>query len=122
VTVLARDAARADAAATLIANAVDLPGHWGITRVPSRSLSPDSDLGTRLVTTDVAALSVGDVACALDRGLAVAREYAARGLIAGACLACQGQRRMIGKPVVGAARPDPLPDPLPDPIKDFMHA
>jgi ApbE superfamily uncharacterized protein (UPF0280 family) len=32
VTVLARDAATADAAATLIANAVDLPGHPGVER------------------------------------------------------------------------------------------
>ena len=46
VTVLAETAARADAAATLIANAVDLPGHPSIHRVPARDLDPDSDLGT----------------------------------------------------------------------------
>ena len=51
VTVLAKDAAAADAAATLIANAVDLPGHSAIIRQPANELSPDSDLGERLVTT-----------------------------------------------------------------------
>ncbi|TGS52683.1 UPF0280 family protein, partial [Mesorhizobium sp. M3A.F.Ca.ET.201.01.1.1] len=48
VTVLARSGAEADAAATLIANAVDLPGHPAIRRVPARDLAPDSDLGDRL--------------------------------------------------------------------------
>ena len=57
VTVLARSGAEADAAATIIANAVDLPGHPAVAREPARSLSPDSDLGDRLVTTDVGALS-----------------------------------------------------------------
>src|ERR1700731_4765532 len=38
VTVLADRAAIADAAATIIANAVDLPGHPNITRVPARDL------------------------------------------------------------------------------------
>ena len=52
VTVLAEDAAAADAAATLIANAVDLPGHSAIVRQPANELSPDSDLGERLVTTE----------------------------------------------------------------------
>ena len=37
VTVLADRAAMADAAATVIANAVDLPGHPSIVRVPARS-------------------------------------------------------------------------------------
>ena len=37
VTVLADRAAMADAAATIIANAVDLPGHPAIVRVPARS-------------------------------------------------------------------------------------
>ena len=44
VTVLARRAAEADAAATLIANAVDLD-HPAIQRRPASSLDPDSDLG-----------------------------------------------------------------------------
>ncbi|RWH08408.1 MAG: UPF0280 family protein, partial [Mesorhizobium sp.] len=61
VTVLARTGAEADAAATLIANAVDLPGHPAVHRVPARDLSPDSDLGERLVTQGVGGLAPGEV-------------------------------------------------------------
>ena len=59
VTVLARSAALADAAATLIANAVDAD-HPGIRRVPARTLDEDSDLGDRLVTVAVPELDAGD--------------------------------------------------------------
>ena len=99
VTVLAGNAAQADAAATLIANAVDLPGHPAIRRAPARDLAPDSDLGDRPVTTGVGPLSAAEVAEALDRGLTAAREFADRGLIRAACLALAGQRRMIGETV-----------------------
>ncbi|MGB9433050.1 MAG: UPF0280 family protein, partial [Candidatus Acidiferrum sp.] len=44
VTVLAQTAAQADAAATIIANAVDLPNHPAISRIPARDIAPDSDL------------------------------------------------------------------------------
>ena len=57
VTVLADRAAMADAAATVIANAVDLPGHPNIVRVPADTLAPDSDLCDRLVTQEVGELS-----------------------------------------------------------------
>ena len=60
VTVLADRAAMADAAATIIANAVDLPGHPEVTRVPARDLAPDSDLGERLVTQNVGELSADE--------------------------------------------------------------
>ncbi|MGB3243381.1 MAG: UPF0280 family protein, partial [Sulfitobacter sp.] len=49
VTVAAHNAAAADVAATLIANAVDLPGHPAVQRMPANQLSPDSDLVHRLV-------------------------------------------------------------------------
>ena len=63
-TVLAATAAAADAAATVIANAVDLPGHPGITRRPARDFDPQSDLGR----------SPGDgFGCAIDRGRGRAR-------------------------------------------------
>src|SRR5579872_1155044 len=45
VTILASCAAEADAAATVVANAVDLPGDARVERRPARSLQPDSDLG-----------------------------------------------------------------------------
>lgn len=91
VTVIAGTAAAADVAATLIANAVDLPGHPGIARRPACELAPDSDLGARPVTVGVGRLSPGEVAEALVRGLAVAEEMRAGGLIGAAFLALDDQ-------------------------------
>ena len=73
VTVLARTASQADAAATVIANAVDLPGHPAIMRVPANELQPDSDLGGRLVTRDVENLAEHEIGQALEAGAARAR-------------------------------------------------
>src|ERR1700739_1527891 len=61
VTVLADRAAAADAAATIIANAVDLPEHPAIVRVPACELAPDSDLGDRKVTQEVGDLTYSEV-------------------------------------------------------------
>src|SRR5579863_8471840 len=68
VTVLADRAAAADAAATIIANAVDLPGHPAIVRVPACQLAPDTDLGLRLVTQAVGELTAREVNLALEAG------------------------------------------------------
>ena len=57
VTVLAATAAQADAAATVIANAVDLPGHPAIHRAPAATLQHDTDLGDLPVTTAVGPLA-----------------------------------------------------------------
>lgn len=97
VTVLARDAAAADAAATMIANAVDLPGDPAIIRRPADAIKADSDLGHRAVTAAVGRLSPAARARALDRGLAAARRAEARGLIAGAALFLQGEVRTLGR-------------------------
>lgn len=70
VTVLARTASQADAAATIIANAIDLPLSPKIIRNPASDLFPDSDLGQRLVTVDVAELSPDEVLEALGNGVA----------------------------------------------------
>lgn len=96
VTVLAGTAAAADAAATLIANAIDLPGHPAIARVPASALAPDSDLGERLVTTAVGALSAAEVRAALGAGAAEAARLAAGGHILGAALLLAGDCRTVG--------------------------
>jgi hypothetical protein len=93
VTVLARTASRADAAATVIANAVDLPRHLAIIRRPAHELQPDSDLGARLVTRAVGEISGSEVEQALETGAACARKWLAAGLIDGAALQLKG--RMI---------------------------
>ena len=96
VTVLAGTAALADAAATLIANAVDLPGHRGIARQAACALAPDSDLGDRLVTTGVPVLDGAERDAALARGLARAERFLRRGLVRAAYLVVQGETRQIG--------------------------
>lgn len=107
VTVLARTGAEADAAATLIANAVDLPGHPAIKRAPARELAPDSDLGDRLVTTSVGPLSPAEIATALDSGLAVADDFRRRGLIAASALFLAGQTRVSGSMALAALDKSP---------------
>lgn len=96
VTVIARTAALADAAATLIANSVDCPGHPAISRAPARSRDPRSDLGDRLVTLDVGALSARDVDDALAAGVAEAEHWRDQGLIEAAALRLQGETRLVG--------------------------
>ncbi len=91
VTVLAANAAAADAAATLIANAVDLPGHPAIRRRPAREIDPESDLGARAVVTGLGPLAPGEVAEALARGQAEAAAMRARGLIRAAFLCLSGE-------------------------------
>lgn len=94
VTVLAGDAAAADAAATLIANAVDVD-HPGIERRPACELDPDGDLGNLAVTVAVGPLDREAVAAALDAGLRVASRMQRRGLIAGAFLSLDGVTRTL---------------------------
>jgi uncharacterized protein len=98
VTVLARTAAKADAAATIIANAVDLPGHPAVVRCPANELQPDSDLGSRLVTRDVGPLTYQAIDAALEAGEAMARRLLGRGLIEAAALQLNGEIRVIGLP------------------------
>lgn len=94
VTVLAKTAAAADAAATVIANAVDLPGHPGVWRVPAKNLVCDSDLGERLVTCEVAPFRPEEIATALGHGMIAAERLRRDGLIAAAFLHLQGETRI----------------------------
>jgi ApbE superfamily uncharacterized protein (UPF0280 family) len=105
VTVLARTASQADAAATIIANAVDLPGHPAVLRCPAHDLQPDSDLGGRLVTRGVGRLSGDEIAAALGTGAACARALLAAGLIDGAAL------RLCGETALVASRPSRVREP-----------
>jgi ApbE superfamily uncharacterized protein (UPF0280 family) len=116
VTVLAPTAAQADAAATVIANAVDLPGHPGILRVPANDLQPDSDLGPRPVTRHVPELAPADIAKALDAGEATALSLAARRLILTAALHLQGRTRLVDADHVAQ------PLSVPAPSKAIAHA
>lgn len=90
VTVLARTAAEADAAATVIANAVDV-ADARIRRRPACELKDDSDLGAIPVTVEVPALEPELVSRALHAGLRRAQTLRAAGLVWSAVLVCQGQ-------------------------------
>ncbi len=96
VTVLAPSAATADAAATLVANSVDLAGdHPAVERRPAVEIDPDSDLGERDVVTSCGRLCSHDIELALSRGEAHACAYQAKGLVTGAALFLQGQSRVV---------------------------
>jgi ApbE superfamily uncharacterized protein (UPF0280 family) len=96
ITVLADTAAMADAAATVVGNAVDLPGHQRIGRVRACDLAPDSDLGKRLVTQSVGELTPGEISDALEAGIRLAESLCGSGLIRAAALHLQGETRVIG--------------------------
>jgi ApbE superfamily uncharacterized protein (UPF0280 family) len=95
VTVLARDAASADAAATLIANAVNVD-HPAVRRATAESLDPDSDLGKLMVTTEVGPLDEHAVSAALVAGVTAARRMQSAGLIEGAVLSLGRHYRVVG--------------------------
>ena len=102
VTVLAATAAQADAAASLIANAVDV-AHPYIVRQPANSLRDMTDLGNLEVTVDVPTLPPKYVQRALQAGWQRARTCQAQGLIAAAALVCQGQALWL--PMAAALEP-----------------
>jgi hypothetical protein len=114
VTVLADTASAADAAATIIANSVNLPGHPAITRIPAREISPDSDLGDLSVTRDVGPLSACEIDAALEPGLQIAESLRHRGLIHSTALCLQGHTR------VAATCLEPFP--LHDSQRSLLHA
>jgi uncharacterized protein len=116
VTVLAKTASQADAAATIIANAVDLPGHPAVIRLPANELQPDSDLGARLVTREVRALSRSEIELALEAGAECARRCLAAGLVEGAALRLHGDTVLVGSRVVGSLAPGERRP------KEIMHA
>jgi ApbE superfamily uncharacterized protein (UPF0280 family) len=96
VTVTATDCAIADAAATIIANTIDLPGHPGVRRSPASQLSPDSDLGDLLVTTDVAPFSAAEAKMALSRGRSFASQLVRRGVIRSAAMFLCEESMVVG--------------------------
>jgi uncharacterized protein len=106
VTVLAERAAAADAAATIIANAVDLPGHPAVVRVPACDLAPDSDLGHRLVTQQVGELRAAEVEHALASGIQTAEKLLRMGLIRNAALNLRGETRVVGSMAEALIRPE----------------
>jgi ApbE superfamily uncharacterized protein (UPF0280 family) len=98
VTVLAATSSMADAAATMIANAVDLPDHPEVLRVPACEIAPDSDLGNLLITRSVGRLNSEEIDIALSRGEVMAQQLITERLICGAALHLQGETRIVDSP------------------------
>ncbi|MDH6168675.1 ApbE superfamily uncharacterized protein (UPF0280 family) [Variovorax boronicumulans] len=94
VTVLAATAAQADAAATVIANAVDVDDGL-IRRRPASECKDDSDLGDTPVTVDVPPLAPSQVKSALDTGAICAKVLQKGGLVWAVLIVCQGQFRLV---------------------------
>jgi hypothetical protein len=92
--VLANTAAAADAAATMIANAVNCD-FAGVVRVPAEQLKDDTDLGGLPVTVDVPPLPPSAIAAALEGGRAEAEYWRERGVIYAAALFLQGQVEVV---------------------------
>lgn len=95
VTVLAETAAQADAAATIVANAVNV-NHDAVERRPAHALRDDSDLGASLVTVSVGTLPIFAINEALSAGMARAQDLRRSGLIQAAFLSLQGENRVVG--------------------------
>jgi ApbE superfamily uncharacterized protein (UPF0280 family) len=96
VTVLSTSAASADVAATLIANAVDLPRHPQVKRQAANLLQPDSDLGEREVVVFVGRLNENEIANALDTGVKVANRMLNDRQINAASLTLCGHQQLVG--------------------------
>ncbi len=111
VTVLARSAAMADAAATVIANAVNVDDPR-ILRRPANALKDDSDLGDIRVTVDVPPLGPEQVRAALQAGALRARALQREGLIHSAVLVCQHRAAHVGSDGRPAAPASAVAEPL----------
>jgi uncharacterized protein len=121
VTILARNGAEADAAATIVANAVDLPDHPGIIRVAAVRLQPDSDLGDIAVTRIVPVLSKPEVDAGLARGAALAETLRREELIVAAALHLQGESRFVGPIRLPHDNPARLPHLSDHPLAGDLH-
>ena len=81
VTVLADNAAMADAAATMIGNAVDIYNHPKIKKRPANEMYEDSDLKNLLITIEVGILTKVEIKEALKNGYQTALQYIQKDLI-----------------------------------------
>ena len=81
VTVLADNAAMADAAATMIGNAVDIYNHPKIKKRPANEIYEDSDLNNLLITFEVGNLTKFEIKEALKNGYQTALQYVENDLI-----------------------------------------
>ena len=73
--------------------------------MPAWELEPDTDLGARLVTADVGALTLEEVGRALARGAGEAERMRSDGLIATAVLCLEDQVELVAPPMLTPVLP-----------------
>lgn len=95
VTIIAATAAAADAAATIVANAVDLPDHRQVRRARAIDVVDDSDLGERMVVVDCGPLDEDEIDRALCAGAAQAERLLDADLIHRAALFLKNRGRLV---------------------------
>jgi uncharacterized protein len=105
VTVLGKTGAQADAAATIIANAVDVRSD-AVQRVPAQSLDPDCDLKNLLVTKNVGPLSPADILLALENGERIASALLDKKHILGCLIALKDNVRCIQAQALNSSQAD----------------
>lgn len=96
VTVWARSAALADAAATWLAGRVDVQSP-AIKRAPARQLDAGTDLGDTQVTERVGDLSAEEKRAALEAGQAEALKLYEQGIICGCVMVVQGDAAWLDR-------------------------
>jgi hypothetical protein len=78
--------------------------------VPAQEFDPQSDLGARLVTREVGALSGDEIAQALSDGETEARRLFRAGRVAAAALHLRGETRVVAQPqLISSFAASPLP-------------
>lgn len=97
VTVLAKNAAMADAAATMIGNSVDIKNHNSIKKKNATDLYDNSDLLDKLVTVEVGDLSKEDILEAIQNGHLQATKYLNKNLINSALIQLRGYFCIVQK-------------------------
>ena len=105
VTVWAKNAALADAAATHIAGAARIRSS-AVQQRRARDVDPMSDLGDMLITTAVGRLSANQRRKALNLGVSTAEKFCAAGIIRGAVIRVQQDYAVLD--LAGEYSPEPL--------------
>ncbi len=92
VTVVSRDGATADAAATFIGNRTSVESPW-VKRKKGHEVDPGTDIPDDLVTVERGKLSGGEIVLALDQGMEAARTLKERQIIYDALAIVQGRMK-----------------------------
>ena len=97
VTVIAKSASLADAAATLIANDINIKKHPNINKEKAEKIYEQTDLKNKLVTTSVGYLTTFEIKKALLKGKITADNFISKNIILSALLNLKNNYLYLGK-------------------------